>query len=128
MKASNHMISFEKKNKKKQYFPEKIISSENFIFPLWSIYQSPILTKSKMQSLKVFYKKRCSWKLRNIHGKTPMLESPFNKVAEFLICSFIKKDSNTVFSCEYCEIFKKNLCKKHANGCFWKCDSSVLKL
>ena len=42
MKASNHMISFEKK--KKQYFPEKILSSETFIFPLWSIYQSSILT------------------------------------------------------------------------------------
>ena len=37
MKASNHMISFEKKKnkaKKKQYFPEKILSSETFIFPL----------------------------------------------------------------------------------------------
>ena len=35
MKASNHMISFENKNKQKeQYFPEQILSSETFIFPL----------------------------------------------------------------------------------------------
>ena len=41
MKANYRLISFEKN---KQYFPEKIHSGETFIFPLWSINQSPILT------------------------------------------------------------------------------------
>ena len=35
--------------------------------------------------------KRCSWKFRNIHRKTPTLESLFNKVAALQACNFIKK-------------------------------------
>ena len=37
----------------------------------------------------------------NIHSKTPVLESLFNKVAGLKVCNFIKKS-------EYCEIFKNN--------------------
>ena len=33
---------------------------------------------------------RCSWKLRNIHGKTPVLEPLFNKIACLQDCNFIK--------------------------------------
>ena len=36
-------------------------------------------------------KKSCSKKFRNIHRKTPVLESLFNKVAELKACKFIKK-------------------------------------
>ena len=39
----------------------------------------------------VFYKKSCSQNFRNIHGKTPVLESFFNNVAELQACNFIEK-------------------------------------
>ena len=34
---------------------------------------------------------RCSEKFRNIHRKTPVLESPFNKVACLQACNVTKK-------------------------------------
>ena len=43
------------------------------------------------QSLEVFYKKICSQKFPNIHRKTSVLESLFNKVAGLQACNFIKK-------------------------------------
>ena len=41
---------------------------------------------------------------RNIHMKTTVLESLFNKVAGLQACN--KETPTQVFSCEYCEIFK----------------------
>ena len=42
----------------------------------------------------------------NIVKKTPVWESPFNKVA---VCIFIKKETPIqLFSCEYCEILKNS--------------------
>ena len=35
--------------------------------------------------------RRCSQNFRNIHRKTPALESLFNEVAGLLACNFIKK-------------------------------------
>ena len=48
-----------------------------------------------------------------MHKKTPVLESLFNKVAGLKACSFIKKTPTQVFSCEYCEIFKKPFFIEH---------------
>ena len=59
---------------------------------------------------------RCSQKFRKFHRKTPVLNFLFNKVVTLL-----KRDSNTVFSCETCEIFK-NICYFRINllaACFW---------
>ena len=44
----------------------------------------------KQQFADVF-QNRCSKKLRNIHRKTPALESLFNKVPFLQACNFIKK-------------------------------------
>ena len=76
------------------------------------------------QSPGAFYKKSSPYKFRNIHRKTPVLESLFNKVSYLQAlfnkvlglqaCNFIKRDSNTptqVFSCEYWEIFKNTYFK-----------------
>ena len=38
---------------------------------------------------------KCFQKFRNIHKKTVVLESLFNKVAGLKICSFIKKETPT---------------------------------
>ena len=55
----------------------------------------------------MFYEKNCSSKLCNIHRKTLVSESLFNKVAGFQGYNFIKKKIPTqVYSCKYCEIFK----------------------
>ena len=56
--------------------------------------------------LEVFHKKRCCWKFRKIHTKTP--------VAMSLAWNFFKKESLAqVFSCEFCEIFKNIFFTEH---------------
>ena len=53
------------------------------------------------QPSEVFRKKRCSLEFRNIHKKTLMFETLFNKAP------------TQMFSCEYCEIFKNTYFEKH---------------
>ena len=50
----------------------------------------------------MFYKKGYSEKFRNIHRKTSVLESLFNKIAGL-----------QVFSCEYCDISKNGFFIEH---------------
>ena len=58
--------------------------------------------------------KRCVLKIFcNIHRKTPVLESVFNKVAELQVCNFIKETPTQMLSCKYCEIFKNTPLEKH---------------
>ena len=52
------------------------------------------------QPLPDFLQNRCSKKFRNIHWKTPVLESLFNKNAD-------------LFPCEYCKIFKNSFFIEH---------------
>ena len=53
------------------------------------------------------FQDRCSWKFCNIHRKTPVLESLFNKVTGPKSCIFTEKEPpSQVFSCEYCKVFK----------------------
>ena len=55
----------------------------------------------------------CSWKCYNIHRKTPVLESLFNKAAG-QACNFIKKRlQNKAFSFRFCETFKKVFFTEH---------------
>ena len=49
------------------------------------------LSNWQKQLPEVFYKKSCSQKFPNIHRKTPVLESLFQKVADLQDCNFIKK-------------------------------------
>ena len=49
----------------------------------------------------------------NIHRKTPVLESLFNKVAGLKACNYIKETPTQVFSCEYYKIFKNTYFEKH---------------
>ena len=55
------------------------------------LFRTAIFHDSYLQELssKLFYKKSCPEKFCNIHMKTPVLESLFNKVGG--LCSFIKK-------------------------------------
>ena len=50
------------------------------------------------------FRNSCSYKFRNIHSKTPVLESLFNKIVGLNV-TILKKDSKVaptqVFSCEY---------------------------
>ena len=43
------------------------------------------------QSFADVFENRCSYKFSNIHKKTPVLESLFNKVVDLQPCHFIKK-------------------------------------
>ena len=54
----------------------------------------------------MFHEKSRSQKFRNIHRKTPVLESFFNKVTDL-------QTPTQVFSCEYCEIFKNTYFEEH---------------
>ena len=60
--------------------------SHQFYFYLLSV-----LYWIQKKTPEVFFKKRCSLKLRNIFRKTPVLESLFNKVAGLQDCKYIKK-------------------------------------
>ena len=55
--------------------------------------QYQIFTSSNWQKQppEVFCKKNCSKKFRNIHQKTPVLETLFNKFTFLLACNFIRK-------------------------------------
>ena len=59
----------------------------------------------------------------NILRKTPVLEPLFNKIAVLQFCIFgpatwLKTDSNTGVSCEYCETFENNYFEEHLkDGC-----------
>ena len=57
------------------------------------LYVSQIKKMSKFQKQpsEVFYRKSCSYKSRNIHRKTPVLGSPFNRLAGLKACNFLKK-------------------------------------
>ena len=57
--------------------------------------------------------KKVILKFRNIHKKTTVLESLFNKVTGFRAYDFIKRYSNTCFSCECCQIFKNIYFEKY---------------
>ena len=72
------------------------------------ISQTKELSQLQKQPPEVFYRKSCSYKFRNIHRKTPSLETLFNTVASagLKTCNCIKRDFNKVFFCEYCENFK----------------------
>ena len=41
--------------------------------------------------LETFYRKGYSLKFRNVQKKTPVLVSPFNRLAGFKTCNFLKK-------------------------------------
>ena len=50
-----------------------------------------VTDKNQKQPPEVFCKKRCSWKFRKIHRKTPVPESLFNKVAGLRPATLLKK-------------------------------------
>ena len=55
--------------------------------------------------------KRCSYKFRKIHRKTPVPESLFNKVADLRPETLLKKETLAqLFSCEFCKISNNTYC------------------
>ena len=60
--------------------------------------------KTFKQPLKDVLQNRCSQKFCNIHRKTPVLESPFNKFAGLKACIFSKKEALT-------QVFPVNIAK-----------------
>ena len=61
----------------------------------------------------MFCQKSCSWKLRNIHRKIPVLESLFNKVADFQACNFMKKKTlqHRYFPVNFAKFSRKSILK-----------------
>ena len=61
----------------------------------------------------MFCQKSCSWKLRNIHRKIPVLESLFNKVADFQACNFMKKKTlqHSYFPVNFAKFSRKSILK-----------------
>ena len=58
--------------------------------------------------------KRCSYKFRKIHSKTPVPESLFNKVAGLRPVNLTKKETLAqVFPCEFWEISKNAFSTEH---------------
>ena len=76
------------------------------------------MSKIQKQPPKVFNKKTVIKKFRNIHRKTLVLESLFNKVVgleAWQAVTLLKKETPTqVLSCQYCKIFQ-NINQKIAN-------------
>ena len=62
------------------------------------------MSQFQKQPLDVFYRKSCSLQFRNIHRKTPVLESLELQV--WRSATLLKETPTKVFSCEYCNIFK----------------------
>ena len=75
-----------------------------------------LVSESTKAATRVFCIKRCSWKCPNVHSKTSVLETVFDKV------SFYYKDSPTqLLSWGFCKIFKNTYFKEHlGNNRFWK--------
>ena len=55
----------------------------------------------------------CSWIIRKIHKKKPVLESLFNKVAVLRTVTLLKKAPTQMLSCEICKLFKNNYFEEH---------------
>ena len=74
-----------------------------FLFFFVEIFRAVL--RPQMKPLAHVPQTRCSEKFQNIHRKTPVLESLFNKA-----CNFIKyRLQRRCFFCEYCKIFTKNI-------------------
>ena len=55
--------------------------------------------------------------------ETPVLESPFNKVAGLKVCIFVKEETPTqLFSYEYCEILKNSFFNRTPHNFGYKID------
>ena len=70
------------------------------------IKELQVLHPTLKQPPEVFCRKSCSQNLRNIHRKTPVLETLFNKAAGLGLQFYRKEIPTQVFSCKYFEIFK----------------------
>ena len=67
-----------------------------------------------------FLQNWCSQKFRNIHRKTPVLESLFNKVAGLQVCNFIKKRlQHRYFLLNIAKFLKTAFLKNTSGGYFW---------
>ena len=71
----------------------------------WQILQKITLLICRSSRSQLFFKKMLL-KISNIHMKTPVLESLFNKVTGLL-------------SCEYCEVFTNSFFIKHSEHFCW---------
>ena len=57
---------------------------------------------------------RCSYKFHNVHKKTPVLESLFNKCPGLKVCNFIKKRlQNRWFAVKFAKFFRTYFFTKH---------------
>ena len=68
--------------------------------------------RNQKQPLEVFCKNRCSYKFREFHRKTTVLEFLFNKVTDLEASNFIKRRPQQMHSCEIWENFKNTYFEK----------------
>ena len=64
------------------------------------------MSQFQKQQPELFYRKSCSYKFHNIHSKTPVLETSFNRLAGFKTCNFLEKGLQHT-----CECFPVNIAK-----------------
>ena len=76
----------------------------------WNVNPSVAITICDPYKQKQFFvdafQSKCSYEFRNIHRKTPVLESLFSKVKDWRPATLLQRDSTQLFSCEYCEFFQ----------------------
>ena len=99
--------------------PEEICMVVLTYFDSYIIITYPIYRNHR----RCFFKKSCSYKFRNIHRKTPVLEFLFNKSETLL-----KRHSNTCISFEYGKIFKNTYFRKHLWMTASECNQLVSKI
>ena len=78
-----------------------------FVFTLFrSSHRRCFIKKAVLKNFTIFSWKHLCWGLILI------------KLQGFSSATLSKRDSNTGFSCDYCEILKNTFLKKSPNGCF----------
>ena len=95
-------------------------SQGNTLFASPLLKQPPLKQPLLKQPPEVFCEKSCSYKLRRFHGKTHLLESPFNKITGLHVCSFNNgrldtASSDSVYQLQYAYLKKKTTMEPRFN-------------
>ena len=86
------------------------------------------LKKLKSSLLQTFFKIGSSKKFCNIHRKTPVLGSAFNKVAGLKVCNVFKNGlHHQVFSVDIAKFLRIDFLCNISGGCFWQSYHGTVK-
>ena len=83
-------------------------------------YRLPLFFDSRKHPFEDVFQYRYSWEFRNIHKKTPVLGSLFNKVASLQICNFLKKRrQHRCFPVNIAKFLRTPFLQNTSGVCFW---------